>query len=187
MKFTLIPATCTLALACMASAVASHWWSVGEFAAALSTPPRLLPPPPSPAATAIPAALPAAIAVVAAPTPPPASAPVPPATAAPVQVLAAAPPAPAQALPPSPAQVEFFETLLDEMKQLKRANTALRDQVAETNRDLMKLEFRVDTHSESFRPLPVAEEEPGVEPSLIDDGSGVLPPRPKFAGLPELE
>jgi hypothetical protein len=38
----------------------------------------------------------------------------------------------------------------------------------------MKLEFRVDTHSESFRPLPVNDERPDTS---FDDGPGVLPPR----------
>ena len=50
-----------------------------------------------------------------------------------------------------------------------------------------KLEFRVDTHSESFRPLKIAEDDATLEPPMIDDGPGVLPPRPEVAGLPELE
>ena len=73
------------------------------------------------------------------------------------------------------------------MKQIKRENTTLRDQMAETNRDLMKLEFRVDTHSESFRPLPTTEDEVTLEPPLIDEGPGVLPPRPVIVGIPETE
>lgn len=48
------------------------------------------------------------------------------------------------------------------------------DQMAETNRDLMKLEFRVDTHSESFRPMPVSQEGSFTN---FDEGPGVLPPR----------
>ncbi len=94
---------------------------------------------------------------------------------------------PVAAAPPPPAQQEFFEALLDEMKQIKRENTTLRDQMAETNRDLMKLEFRVDTHSESFRPLPTTEEEVTLEPPQIDEGPGVLPPRPTMVGIPETE
>lgn len=59
---------------------------------------------------------------------------------------------------------------LEGFEQLQRENRNLRDQVAETNRDLMELQFRVDTHSESFRPLRSTQE--------IDQpiSSGVLPP-----------
>jgi hypothetical protein len=73
------------------------------------------------------------------------------------------------------------------MKQLKNENSTLRDQMAETNRDLMKLEFRVDTHSESFRPLPPTTEEPILDAPVIDDSPGVLPPRPAIVGLPGVE
>lgn len=83
-----------------------------------------------------------------------------------------------------PAQKEFYEALLTEMKQLRTENRDLLDQMAETNRDIMKLEFRVDTHSESFRPLPVNEER---FDTTFDDGAGVLPPRaePVFMPLDE--
>ena len=99
-----------------------------------------------------------------------------------------APPAIASAEPAridsSPAQKEFYEALLTEMKKLRTENRDLLDQMAETNRDIMKLEFRVDTHSESFRPLPVSEER---FDTTFDDGGGVLPPRaePVFMPLDE--
>jgi len=57
------------------------------------------------------------------------------------------------------------------LAELVDQNRFLRDQVAETNRDLMELQFRVDTHSEQFRPLKVSEE------LTFDDSIGVLPPR----------
>jgi hypothetical protein len=57
--------------------------------------------------------------------------------------------------------------------------------LAETNRDLMKLEFRVDTHSESFRPLPVTEDQPFT--NLDGDDIGVLPPRAEPVILPTQE
>lgn len=60
------------------------------------------------------------------------------------------------------------------MESLQNQNRDLLDQLAETNRDLMKLQFRVDTHSESFRPLPVSEDRPFTS---LDDELGVLPPR----------
>lgn len=57
------------------------------------------------------------------------------------------------------------------LAELVEQNKFLHDQVAETNRDLMDIQFRVDTHSEQFRPLKVAEE------ITYDDSIGVLPPR----------
>ena len=52
-----------------------------------------------------------------------------------------------------------------------RAQQDLRDQVAETNRDLMELQFRVDSHSREFRPLR------SVQDSPYANAPGVLPPR----------
>jgi hypothetical protein len=56
--------------------------------------------------------------------------------------------------------------------------------MAETNRDLMKLEFRVDTHSESFRPLQVNEEP--IETSF-EAAPGVLPPKASPVTFPDFE
>jgi hypothetical protein len=67
------------------------------------------------------------------------------------------------------------------MNGLQSQNRDLLDQLAETNRDIMKLEFRVDTHSESFRPLPVTEDSPFTS---LDDKSGVLPPRAEPVRFP---
>jgi len=83
-----------------------------------------------------------------------------------------------------PAQKEFYEALLTEMRKLRTENRDLLDQMAETNRDIMKLEFRVDTHSESFRPLPVSEER---FDTTFDDGGGVLPPRAEPVFMPSDE
>lgn len=99
-----------------------------------------------------------------------------PAVLEPAAPVLAAPPLAAQA--PTPAtegpQKDFYETLIARMETLQNHNRDLLDQMAETNRDLMKLEFRVDTHSESFRPMPVSEE--GTFTSF-DEAPGVLPPR----------
>ena len=76
--------------------------------------------------------------------------------------------------PVDSAQKQFFEALIAKMEKLQNQNRDLLDQVAETNRDMMKLEFRVDTHSASFRPMPVSEDRPDTS---FDDGPGVLPPR----------
>ncbi len=76
------------------------------------------------------------------------------------------------------SQEEFFIELLAELKQLKNENKDLRDLMCETNRDVMKLSFRVDTHSESFRPLPTSEQRQETSFHIPDDSlPGVLPPR----------
>lgn len=84
----------------------------------------------------------------------------------------------------SDSQKEFFEGLLSEVRALRNENRNLVDQVAETNRDMMKMEFRLDTHSASFRPLPTSEERNDTSnyrrdnPIDVDNNSpGVLPPR----------
>lgn len=51
-----------------------------------------------------------------------------------------------------------LEKLNNENESLRKETVELREQVAETNRDLSQLQFRVDSHSESFRPLRVSEE-----------------------------
>jgi len=63
-----------------------------------------------------------------------------------------------------------FVRALESIEQMNRSQDNLRDQVAETNRDLMELQFRVDSHSESFRPLRASQE------PQAPTGNGVLPP-----------
>ena len=70
-----------------------------------------------------------------------------------------------------------LDSLVAEIQRLGKSNESLRDQLAELNRDLMQLEFRVDTHSESFRPLPVNEEQIATtseEP--LEEEASLLPP-----------
>jgi hypothetical protein len=158
MKPSTIPMICGVALAAMSAAGFSHWWSVNSFVAAVDAG---LPLP----APAKPAAKPAE-----SPAPKPAA----PAT------LAAQAPKPAAA-PEAETQKKFYESLIAKMEAIQNQNRDLLDQVAETNRDVMKLEFRVDTHSESFRPLPVNEERLDTS---FEDGPGVLPPRVEPVLLP---
>lgn len=149
MKSSTVPMICGTALAAMTAAGASHWWSINQFVASF------------------PAGLPVSAPARPAPTPvvqPPTPAPAP---------IAQTPPRPAPAAAADPGQKAFYEALIAKMEKLQNQNRDLLDQVAETNRDLMKLEFRVDTHSESFRPLPVNEEL--IE--TTDNSLGVLPPR----------
>jgi hypothetical protein len=60
------------------------------------------------------------------------------------------------------------------LTELVTQNRYLRDQISETNRDLMTLQFQVDSHSTKFRPLNLAEDEPAD--SFEGDYIGVLPP-----------
>ena len=67
---------------------------------------------------------------------------------------------------------------MSELRTLKNENRDLRDSMGETNRDVMKLAFRVDSHSESFRPLPTSEERDDTSfGGNDDDFPGVLPPK----------
>ena len=152
MKPSSLPITCCFALTAMTTAGLSHWWSVRQFIAATQS----------------------GMPVAATPRTPPQSAPASP------DVLPVKTPEPIAhhptPQPPAPdaGQKAFYEALIEKMNGLQTQNRDLLDQLAETNRDLMKLEFRVDTHSESFRPMPVREDRPF---SSADDTSDVLPPR----------
>ncbi len=149
MKSHTLPLICGVAVAAMCAAGASHWWSVRQFSIAMKD--------------TAPAARPVSVQ-----TPPPAVAAVEPA------VKAAADPVRSAAAPPPAEQQKFYDALLSRMEGLQHQNRDLLDQLAETNRDLMNLEFRVDSHSASFRPLPVSEDQPFTS---LDSDLGVLPPR----------
>lgn len=162
MKSSTVPLICGAALAVMSAAGVSHWWSVSQFVSAIhaglpvSSPVR---PPTQPAG--LPAAKPAA-----------------------PEILAQATKNPSPAPAADTVQKKSFEALITKIDGLLNQNRDLRDQIAETNRDVMKLEFRVDTHSESFRPMPVSEER--IDTSF-DNGPGVLPPRAEPVFLPSGE
>lgn len=162
MKTSTVPTICGVALAAMSAAGFSHWWSVREFTSAIhSGLPVSAPTHPPVAPVEAPAAKPAAPAL-----------------------LAETPKAQPATLATDAAQRKFFESMVAKMESLQNQNRDLMDQVAETNRDVMKLEFRVDTHSESFRPLKVNEERSDTS---FDDGPGVLPPRADPVFLPSGE
>jgi len=156
MKTSTVPILCGTALAAMSAAGASHWWSVKQFT------------------TAIHSGIPVMQPKVSSPVLPPVAKPAP----APA-VLAVTRPQSKTPVTVTGPQKEFFEALVAEVKSLRTQNLNLVDQMAETNRDLMKLEFRVDTHSESFRPLPTSEDrsDTTLDTTSLDDGPGVLPPR----------
>ncbi len=76
------------------------------------------------------------------------------------------------------AMVEALEGIVDLVQAMKSETESLQGQLEETNRDLMGIRFRLDTHSESFRPMPVA---PGImlEGSASPEASlhPLLPPK----------
>jgi hypothetical protein len=152
MKSSILPISCGLALAVMSAAAVSHHLAVSQFVTAFH---QGLPAATSPATPAAPHATPEL-----------------PSPSSNTPILAAADAKPATAT--EPHQEEFYTALLSRLESLQNQNRDLQDQLAETNRDLMKLEFRVDTHSESFRPLPVNELPMDTG---FDEDLGVLPPR----------
>lgn len=160
MKPSTVPMFCGIALAAMTAAGVSHWWTVQIVASAVHG--------------GVPLASPA----------PPAVSPRTPAKSAAPDVLAQAPKHPTPEPETDAAQKKFYEALVRKMDSLQNQNRDLLDQVAETNRDVMKLEFRVDTHSESFRPMPVSEER---QEASFEAGPGVLPPRAEPVFLPSGE
>ena len=170
MKSPTIPLICGAALAVMTAASVSHWWSVKNFVDAVD---HGLPVSASMQASGIaPAAAPAAPAK-AEELVKPAAKPTPQAEQA-----VAARPAPKPQVAPATGEEgskkEFYDTLISKLKTLENQNQDLRDQMAETNRDMMKMQFQIDTHSEGFRPMPVSEERPDTS---FGSGPGVLPPR----------
>lgn len=156
MNLNFIPMTCSLALTTMATAFVSTWWPVRDLGADMRDVTWLVVPNPS-------QLNPHALAELR-----PAA-----------ESLAIQQPAPRD---PNIIEIQKtqFDALLLELKQLKKDNSAILDQMSEINRDLMELEFRVDTHSESFRPLPASEDRlVPPEPTIIDESQGVLPPPPR--------
>lgn len=164
MRTPIMPLICGVAVAAMSAAGISHWWSVRQFVAALGS--EI--PASQPQRTETPNAAP----LIAADTKP---------SPAAVNEPPAGKPQPAAL---DSHQKQFFESLVSRMEGLQTQNRDLLDQLAETNRDLMKLQFRVDTHSESFRPLPVSEDRPFTS---LDADAGVLPPRAEPVLLPSGE
>ncbi|MCU0750618.1 MAG: hypothetical protein MUF13_13835 [Akkermansiaceae bacterium] len=177
MKPSTLPVICGAALAAISTAGLSHWWSVKQFVTAVdqglpvTSPPVELVTPNAPATPDKPEPTPAT---------PPDSEP----AAEPLLIAKTSPTSTAPSTTPDPQQQAFFEALVSKLENLQNQNRDLLDQLAETNRDIMKLEFRVDTHSESFRPLPVTEER--IDTSFEDE-PGVLPPRAEPVMLPTHE
>lgn len=73
------------------------------------------------------------------------------------------------------ATVEALKEIVSVLRELKDENQNLREQVKEANRDLTEMQFRLDTHSESFRPLKVASEP--AKPLETGNSHPLLPPK----------
>ncbi len=176
MKATTIPMICCTALAVMLAAGFIEWSSVRYHVSLANAGLLDRASPKTPTVTPAP---PVAVPAVVASTPPQIVTPV-----------AAA----------DGSQKQFFE-LLKEVRDLKIQNLRLENQIGETNRDLINLNFRVDTHSSEFRPLPITEPletlKTGNELKSLDElrfsdeatseDSSVLPPRAEPVFLPDEE
>ena len=175
MKPSLIPIACGTALALMAGAATAHWCSVRDMvtlAGALPSHPHPGPGLPAPSDNGKTRQAEALIAEARSGWKKPASG------------TSAKAPAPAKAHSSATAGggEDRFERLLTAMEgmvgenqRMQEENRRLRDSQAETNRDLMELQFRVDMYDGEFRPLKVEEE----ATPYYDDGSsglGLLPP-----------
>ncbi len=76
--------------------------------------------------------------------------------------------------------VARLQELKSENLELQGVNSELQDQLEETNRDLSELQFRVDTHSESFRPLRASSGTGSIFRNSISPGKALhplLPPK----------
>ncbi|MEK7949067.1 hypothetical protein [Luteolibacter soli] len=175
MKPSLIPIACSTALTLMAGASAAHWCSVRDMVKLAGVMP--MPAPQSPSIRPLPA--------------PQDDSRTRQAEALLAEARSSGWKKPAADLPHAPAKTpsaatgatgatgDRFERLLSAMEgmvgenqRIQEENRQLRDNVADTNRSLMELQFRVDSYDGEFRPLKVQE-----EATPYDDGSaGVLPP-----------
>jgi hypothetical protein len=149
-----IPVICTLALTLMTAIFVKAWWPIRDIGCNLS------------------AIQPNTLASIAAPVIP--RVPINQSTPVAVPIVAK------QSAPDTETitiDKKTFDALVAEVRQLGQSNETLRDQLAEMNRDLMQLEFRVDTHSESFRPLPVSEAQTAIiTEETTDEEASLLPP-----------
>ncbi len=160
MKSNLVPIACGTALALMAGAAGSHWFSIREMATLAAIIPSDMVPAKAPFFKPAPLpdeGVPKQAKAFLAQVRKPGEAP----TGAAVKPVAAT--------HETDSRMEKLLTLLEGTVE---QNQELRDRIGETNRDLMELRFQVDSYSGQFRPLKVEE-----EPAIYDDGSsGVLPP-----------
>ena len=160
MKSNLIPIACGTALALMAGAAGSHWFSVREMATLAAVLPSDMAPAKDPRLI---------------PMPLPTDGLANQAKEFPAQARRNSEGSSHPANKPVIAATETdnrIEKLLTKLEETEEEKQELREQIASTNRDLQELRFQVDSYDGQFRPLKIEQ-----EPAPYDDGSsGVLPP-----------
>ena len=82
-----------------------------------------------------------------------------------------------------PPRTEREDALLELLAEMRKEQKVMRKQMAETNREMAELTFRVDTHSDSFKPLRTDSQRPrSLDTSApqipISEDESVLPPKP---------
>ena len=81
-------------------------------------------------------------------------------------------------------RTEREDALLELLAEMRKEQKRMHQQMAEQNRELAELTFRVDTHSDSFKPLRTDSSQPRslgtpAAPQVpIGDDEGLLPPKP---------
>ncbi len=83
------------------------------------------------------------------------------------------------------ATLAVLSEITSRLEELKGDQDHLREQLLEANRDLNVLEFRVDSHSESFRPIP-SSGAGSIRGRSVSPGHKVQPFARGFAGHPLL-
>lgn len=101
-----------------------------------------------------------------------------------VQTVSHTPPAAPAKLDMPIASHSREDALLELLAEMRKEQKMLRAQLAETNREMSELTFRVDTHSDSFKPLRTDSQRPvRLETSSpqapIDSVPSVLPAIPR--------
>lgn len=83
-----------------------------------------------------------------------------------------------------PPRTQREDALLELLAEMRKEQKRMYKQLAEQNREISELTFRVDTHSDSFKPLRTDSERPrsldassGLQVPIGEDDN-ILPPRP---------
>ena len=84
-----------------------------------------------------------------------------------------------------PPRTEREDALLELLAEMRKEQKKMHKQMAEQNREIAELTFRVDTHSDSFKPLRTDSGRPkslgnsALPPQVpITDDDSLLPPKP---------
>lgn len=89
-----------------------------------------------------------------------------------------------------PPRTDREDALLELLSEMRKEQKRMHKQMAEQNREIAELTFRVDTHSDSFKPLRTDSSRPhsldtSVVPQVpISDDDQLLPPAPLRRGQP---